>query len=204
MHIYFMRHGHSITDIENKIESLYDSVLTETGVEQAKEASIYFKLKGIVFDEILSSPLLRAKETAEIIGNAQKITPTVLNSLKEVDRGILCGMNKKEADDLYPRSEFKNFTDLYPQESGENTYDVRSRSYKAINEVMKRKTNHILVVSHGAILNEIMLSLLSMPSLINEKHGYMFSFDDCEYMHLMRNINSEKLALLEKRVARRD
>lgn len=204
MHIYLMRHGHSIADIENKIESLYDSPLTEEGISQAKAAADYYRFKGIRFDEILSSPLLRAWETAAIIGKEQNIPLLRVDSLKEADRGILCGMDRKKADELYPRTAFRGFSDLYPDESGENTYALRSRAYAAINEIFLRKADCILVVSHGAILNEILLSLLAMPSLINDKHGYAFSLDDCEYIHFLHKSDSEKLIMIEKRMAKHD
>jgi len=199
-----MRHGHSEADIENKIESLYNSPLTAKGLEQANKAAEYYRQQGIEFEEILSSPLSRALETAEIIGKTQNIEPVIFDILKEADRGILCGMNREEADELFPRKPFKSFSDLYPNETGENTYELRSRAYIAISEIMKRKSNSILVVSHGTILNEILLSLLAMPSLINDKHGYMFTFDDCEYIHFMHKKDTEKLIMREKRIARLD
>lgn len=204
MQIYFMRHGHSQADVENKIESLYDSRLTALGIQQARDASEYYKFKGIEFDEILSSPLLRASETAEIIGSSQNLQPLYIDCLKEADRGILCGMDRDEAQRLYPRKPFKSFSEYYPNESGENVYALRSRAYKAINEIMTRQSKCVLVVSHGTLLNEIIQSLLAIPSLINEQHGSVFSFKDCEYIHFKYYENMERLVMVEKRIARRD
>lgn len=62
--IYFVRHGQTVWNVENKICGATDIELTEFGHEQAIKTGEEILKKGIKADEILYSPLIRAKETA--------------------------------------------------------------------------------------------------------------------------------------------
>ena len=62
--IYFVRHGQTVWNVENKICGATDIELTELGHQQAIETGEKILKKGIKADEILYSPLVRAKETA--------------------------------------------------------------------------------------------------------------------------------------------
>ncbi|MBK36863.1 MAG: hypothetical protein CME26_15210 [Gemmatimonadetes bacterium] len=66
--ITFMRHGRSRADDEEVIEGRYDSPLTEVGREQAVRRGEELKKRGIEFDAIIASTLVRASETARIVG----------------------------------------------------------------------------------------------------------------------------------------
>src|SRR5687768_1595036 len=68
-HLYFIRHGESQFNVENKWAGTSDPPLTDTGHEQAKAAGRHAKRKGINFDVIISSPLQRAHHTAKHIAN---------------------------------------------------------------------------------------------------------------------------------------
>ena len=66
-HFYFIRHGQTVWNVENKICGATDSPLTEYGREQAKETGQKILAEGIKADEILCSPLSRAADTARLI-----------------------------------------------------------------------------------------------------------------------------------------
>ena len=66
-HFYFIRHGQTVWNVENKICGATDSPLTEYGREQAKETGQKILTEGIKADEILCSPLSRAADTAQLI-----------------------------------------------------------------------------------------------------------------------------------------
>lgn len=63
-HLYFVRHGQTIWNVENKICGATDIALTKTGHEQAIETGKKILEEGIRADEILYSPLIRARDTA--------------------------------------------------------------------------------------------------------------------------------------------
>ena len=62
--VYFTRHGQTVWNVENKICGATDSPLTDLGHEQAIELGKKILEEGIQIDEILYSPLIRAKATA--------------------------------------------------------------------------------------------------------------------------------------------
>lgn len=74
--VYFVRHGQTIWNVENKICGATDIALTELGHKQAVETGKKILEQGIKADEILYSPLIRAKDTAlhiaEITGDSGK------------------------------------------------------------------------------------------------------------------------------------
>ena len=61
--LYFTRHGQTIWNVEGKVCGATDIELTELGHEQAKELGEHIKAdKDIKIDEIVASPLVRAKK----------------------------------------------------------------------------------------------------------------------------------------------
>lgn len=65
--VYFVRHGQTYWNVENKICGATDIALTPVGHEQAIRTGKEILKSGIEFDEIISSPLVRAAETARHI-----------------------------------------------------------------------------------------------------------------------------------------
>ena len=61
---YFTRHGQTVWNVENKICGATESELTELGQEQARVLGRRIAAEGILIDEILYSPLVRAADTA--------------------------------------------------------------------------------------------------------------------------------------------
>ena len=62
-HFYFVRHGQTIWNVENKICGATDIALTEFGHQQAVETGEKILKEGIQADEILYYPLVRAADT---------------------------------------------------------------------------------------------------------------------------------------------
>ena len=86
-HFYFVRHGQTIWNVENKICGATDIELTELGHEQAMELGRKIKEEGVKIDEILYSPLVRAKETARHISEMTGIPMREEMRLKEQNFG---------------------------------------------------------------------------------------------------------------------
>ncbi len=96
MTLLLLRHGES----ESNVGRIYagsrvDLPLTETGIQQARlQASA---LQGVRVDAIHSSPLRRARETAETISRRIGIEPEFHSDLREVDVGLLEGTDQDES-----------------------------------------------------------------------------------------------------------
>jgi broad specificity phosphatase PhoE len=103
MRLYIVRHGESVDDIEDCYGGVADFPLTDKGRAQAKEAAT--KLRHAQIDVVYSSPLARARESAEIIAATLSAGPiVVIDDLQERNTyGVLSGVNKKRAEELFKR-----------------------------------------------------------------------------------------------------
>jgi phosphoserine phosphatase len=103
--IILVRHGKSTYNQERRIQGRLDkSILTEAGRAGAKQVGDI--LSSITFDAAYTSPLQRAKETAEIIlsrlTNPPQLQPT--DKLMEIDLPLWEGMLRQEAIDQFPEA----------------------------------------------------------------------------------------------------
>jgi uncharacterized phosphatase len=97
---YLVRHGETSWNAEGKIQGRSDIPLGDIGREQAKKLGE--KLTSVHFDAIYTSPLQRAVETAEIIGNILSLPVQIQKELRERNSGNLEGKTKEEMRALYP------------------------------------------------------------------------------------------------------
>lgn len=90
MVIYLLRHGESMANVTHTFASRkLDLPLTEFGVEQVRQISR--SMTEIKFTKIFTSPLVRAQQTAQIIGDICNLKPVVIEQLREIDVGVLDG-----------------------------------------------------------------------------------------------------------------
>lgn len=86
--IYIVRHGQTELNSRQVLQGRSDHPLNEAGVRQAREAAE--KLRGIAFDAVYSSPLIRAIQTAQIIAPA--LEPVIDERLIEMEYGPYEGL----------------------------------------------------------------------------------------------------------------
>lgn len=174
---YLMRHCWSLSLTKNFLSSypeVHFNPLTRKGVWQAKQRARSLKKENI--NLIYASPILRAKETALIIGDELGVPVFLDERLREIDMGVL--QNK-------PYEEFDNYlTDHLTKtkdfdkkiENGESLNEVRKRMISFILDLEKKyKNKKILIISHGGPLllleGEMKgLSLDQIRSLFNHKY----------------------------------
>lgn len=145
-HFYFVRHGQTVWNVENKICGRTDSPLTEIGREQAAETGRRILAEGIKADEILHSPLSRAKDTAQIISELTGIP------CREEIRLIEQNFGKWEST---PRDgkEFKKAKEFFAtgHEGGESTLRLAQRIYNLLDDIRAEsdEKTYILVAHNG-------------------------------------------------------
>jgi len=88
--IYFVRHGETDADKQNRFNGGIDLNLNETGIAQAKVLAD--KMSDIKFDKIFCSPKKRAVQTCEIVSKGNKFI--VDERLSELVCGIFDGKKK--------------------------------------------------------------------------------------------------------------
>ncbi len=158
--VTFLRHGESVGNQENRFQGQADFPLTDKGRKQARALAEHWKSAGITFDLCLTSPLLRAKETAEIVTTALQVPLELDPVWVEMNNGRLAGLRDDEIDlDDEPR-----FLTPYTRfgGTGESRLEVYLRAGRGIQSILDRSPGRYLVVSHGGILNMAMYSVLSI------------------------------------------
>ena len=92
MELLLVRHGRSLADDEQRIEGGgYDSPLTDVGVEQARKLAARLQREGYQFKMVVSSPVDRAKRTAQIITETLSTDLYYDERLAELNLGVLSG-----------------------------------------------------------------------------------------------------------------
>ncbi|HBA97388.1 MAG TPA: histidine phosphatase family protein [Lachnospiraceae bacterium] len=146
-YLYFTRHGETTGNTENKVCGATDTELTGLGKKQAMELGIRIKEdKDIIIDEIIASPLKRARETAGFIAEAIDTPMHTDRRIIEQNFGKYEGMDRRS-------DEFKeakhHFADNYSD--GESMLKVAQRVYNFLDEIKKDKNKTYLVVAHNGI-----------------------------------------------------
>jgi 2,3-bisphosphoglycerate-dependent phosphoglycerate mutase len=182
INIVLVRHGRSRADDERVHEGRYDSPLTDTGRAQAKRLGQDFLSQGIAFKSVISSPLKRAQETAQILGSCLGISVETDADWAEMDNGPLAGLSFEEAAVRFPKPAFRN-----PYEriavNGESEWSLYSRAATAVERLIQRGPGKYLVVAHGRILNVALRTILGVVPAANNQ-GPEFKFGDLGYVSL--------------------
>ena len=154
---YLVRHGNTQANVDGRNNS-DEEPLNESGVAQAEAAAAALKNKKIGL--IISSDLVRARQTAEIIARATHAEIIFDKELRERNFGITRGMDKQERDRMYGHLLY-TYDDAPP--GGETFQEVEARAWTAFRH---HKTNHhhknIVIVSHGAPLRAITKNLRNL------------------------------------------
>nr|NNM89378.1 histidine phosphatase family protein [Bacilli bacterium] len=149
-YLFLLRHGQTDWNKEGRLQGQIDTPLNETGLSQVDQFVAYYAKEP--WDFIVTSPLLRAKQTALRIASQRPDLRVVEdNTFIERDFGRANGLNMAQIQERFPDR-------IYPD--AEDVQAFHDRSFKAIHALAQRHQNRrILVVTHGAVINSILKSL---------------------------------------------
>lgn len=153
--IILVRHGQTQMNADKLFFGKLDPSLTELGREQLFATLEKLKNLGITYDNIYSSDLKRAKESAEIINYLDK--KIIFDKrLQEIDFGIFEGLNYEEILEKYPdeMKESEEDWENYDFETGESPKHMQKRAVKFMKSLNKTKNN--LVVTHWGVICSIL------------------------------------------------
>lgn len=142
MKVYIARHG-QVPHNALKQYNTTDEDLTEYGISQAIELSK--KIKDKHFDIVISSPLIRAKHTAEILVKDRKIFYD--DRIKERSCGNLSGQPLE----VVNREEYWNYYTNIQYGTSENIRQFFDRVYNFLNELKTKDYNNVLIVAHSGV-----------------------------------------------------
>lgn len=159
--IYIVRHGQTEQNLKKKMQGRSDFPLTELGREQAAAVGEAFRNAGITFDQVYTSPLGRAVETAQLIaGDA----PTEVEELLiEMDYGPYEGI---DLFDLPPEVEefFKDFAHNPAPDGMEQLSSVVARAGELLERLREEAVNRDILLSTHAIAMKGLLEYLTPES----------------------------------------
>ena len=149
-YLFLLRHGQTDWNKEGRLQGQIDTPLNETGLSQVDQFVAYYAKEP--WDFIVTSPLLRAKQTALRIASQRPDLRVVEdNTFIERDFGQANGLNMAQIKEKFPNR-------IYPD--AEDVQAFHERSYKAIQTLAQNhQDQRILVVTHGAVINSILKSL---------------------------------------------
>ena len=165
--LILVRHGQSEWNEQNLFTGWKDPGLTELGIKEAKNAGSLISDKGIRFDEMFTSMLVRAQDTGAIILdsiNQQNIPITKNKALNERNYGSLAGLNKDDARKKWGEEQVhisRRSFDIPPPE-GESLKDTAERVLPYFHEYIMPKVIQglsILVAAHGNSLRALIMEL---------------------------------------------
>lgn len=149
---FIMRHGEAKSNVEDRVDAGEDTTnhLTDTGKMDARTGAQELKKKGI--DMIVTSPLIRARETASIVQKELGLPDSAVmvdERLREFKFGVYSGKTEKEWATFAPLAE--RFSKA--PEGGETFSDTRRRMGEILFELERRYAGKkVLIISHGSPL----------------------------------------------------
>jgi probable phosphoglycerate mutase len=158
--LYIIRHGETDWNAEGRLLSFTDQPLNDRGERQA--ATLAHDLAGICWDRAVSSPLVRARRTAEAVLAARPDAPPLSTDdrLREMDFGPYEGWSEAELEADPVSAARRRDGAQIPGVEPEEAVAERARSFLAS---MGEVGGTSLVVGHGRTLRILMAVALGLP-----------------------------------------
>lgn len=171
-HFYFARHGQTVWNVENKICGATDIELLAPALLPADGQVLSILEQGIQIDEILYSPLIRAKETARHVSEVTGIPMREEMRLKEQNFGKYEGTPRNGEEFQKAKA---NFINSY--EGGESMLKLCHRIYDLLDDIKKESDQKTyLLVAHNGISRAIQSYFCDMT---NDEFA-RFGIKNCE------------------------
>lgn len=174
----FLRHGESIGNAESRWQGQSDYALTERGRAQAQALARRWKSEGVRFDLIIASPLVRARETAQIIASAVEARLELDTILMERHIGEMEGLTAEEVR-RRPQPPYVTPYDSIGGQ-GEGDWALFLRAGQALQALLRRPPGSYLIVSHGGLLNQLMNAIVGIAPHVDPS-GVRFRFENTAF-----------------------
>ncbi len=163
MRLYIIRHGQTAWNKEEVFRGTKDIPLNEVGLKEAKALGSY--LKDVPFDALYTSPLARARQTAQAVADAVRVTPLVETNLIDLNFGDWQGVSHKEVKERFP--DLYNTWITAPERAkfpgGEALNDVLERVDALLASLLKRYPNGTVgLFTHRVVCKVLICRLLGL------------------------------------------
>jgi probable phosphoglycerate mutase len=164
--ILLIRHGE--TELTGRV--LYGRMpgvhISAEGCRQAQALSQGLKERYEV-DEIISSPLERALETAQYLADTLELPISTDDGIIELDYGNWMGLTFAEIRESDEWQHYNRLRSVISPPNGELMMQVQTRAWTALGRILARYAERpsatVAVVSHGDVIRALLILLLGMP-----------------------------------------
>ena len=178
MILHFIRHGQTEWNVKRLFQGRMDIPVNEVGRQQAKDAAKRLRGEGVRFVRVISSPLVRALETASIISGFDKDRIETDDRLAEMEFGPLDG-TAFDADTPFLQTFFHDPEASRPLDGMESYDELLARTDDFLKDICRQAApgdDHVLILTHGALLRALVSHLDHIPL----KDFWGIRFDNCE------------------------
>lgn len=181
--LYIMRHGKTDWNVRRKLQGRTDIPLNEEGREMARQAGEEYQ--NVHFDICYCSPLIRAKETAEIVLKNRNVPIFFDDRLKEMSFGIYEGIERSfQIPDCPINVLFQNPTEYTAVKDGESFEELFARTGSFLKEIIApalKENKDIIIVGHGAMNSSIVCQVKGIPL----ERFWESGFENCKLYELI-------------------
>jgi phosphoserine phosphatase len=160
-----VRHGQTEWNLNERFRGRLDIALNETGLRQAEAAARSLANAGIT--AIYTSPLSRARQTAEAIGAALGLPVNEMDELTDFNFGAWQGLTPKEVEARYHDLHHQWFNDPANLHipGGETLKDVRLRVLEGLGRLISAHADQtVALVTHKVICKVMLLAILDVDN----------------------------------------
>jgi probable phosphoglycerate mutase len=161
-----LRHGQTPLSADRRFAGIGDIDLTELGAAQARAAAQRLARRDVPVGAIVTSPLRRARRTAEEAARATGAPVRIEDDLRETDFGAWEGLTFAEVSQRWPAAikDWLASSDAAPP-GGESFADVDRRVMAALERLLARyPATTVLVVSHVTPIKTLVRHALAAPA----------------------------------------
>jgi broad specificity phosphatase PhoE len=164
MRLILVRHGETPWNVTLQYQGQGNVPLNERGREQARRAAT--RLTRYTVTALYSSDVIRAWETAELIGATLRLTPTPLPELREIDVGQWEGYTPEELYRRFPdhMAEYRRDPARTVRLGGESYAQLQERALVALKQLEERHQGDdvIAAVSHGGTIRALLCHVIGL------------------------------------------
>ena len=180
MNLYVMRHGTTVWNEKGVTQGRSNNRLSKQGILLTTEVAK--SLKDIDFDIIITSPLMRTVQTANIINKYHKVKILKDYNLTEIDQGIFTGRNKSSLS-----KEEETLKNKRSKSVGMESYEECFNRVATFVNTLKENCNYnnVLVVTHNCVATFV-------EDILTNKNA---NFKDSQFLRNFNNAEVKKFVI---------
>ena len=178
---YVFRHGETDANLAGVWQGQgVNKPLNNTGIKQAE--NLAEKMSGLGIEKIYSSPLLRAKQTAEAVAKRAGIQVEILPELTEGGLGDFEGVKKTDIAEQNPEFWAKWYDDVIDMSlrcpNGESKQEMQDRMFEGFEKMLQTPEKVIGVASHSGAMRYFFLAFNYGPHKMPNTALYKLIYDN--------------------------